>query len=663
MENTATPTLCRICLRSCGILVRPTSNGIRIKGNPEHPISKGFICFRGAHYHRIWGSDQRLKEPLLRRGNRWLPISYDDALGILAEKINLSRKAHGIQSVAFLKGESLKHQEISGYMKHLAHALGTPNYFSIGSMCQRANVMGHDLTYGGIPKLDRGRHRAAVLWGRNIAVASVATFKDLHGAVKEGMRLLVIDPNFTRTAEIADMHLPITPGTDGLLALAFIKKAVEDYNLAPDAQRQVGWGQLKDHVTGLSYDVLLEKIGIAKEDFSRASQLIFENLPAYNQTGLGLELLPNGVQAIRAVACLHSLVDPARFPSAMAMPVKPLPNREAYPERPDPVGCLQNPLFFKRGGEGQAMYLPQAVFNQEPYPIKLLFVAGANPALTFPATSTQIEMYKQLDFFAVCDLFMTATARRADLVLPAVDFLNSMEVHDYGRVGKPYLGLIRPIPHEAPGWPVWKWVFKLAHALGLEKFFPWENNEAALSYRLGGTQVELDTLKASPASVAAYRPAVEDDAFRKVHYFSAEAETAANMGLTTADTLELPFTTDADFPLWLSTGDRVRAYQHSQFRISDFYLKIEPEPRVDIHPETAELFSIHNGDRVKVTTRYGEVMVQARLTDEVRKDSLRMLHGWEEANINELTGLEHLDPLSGFPWCRALPARIANMAG
>ena len=211
MENTATPTLCRICLRSCGILVRPTSDGIQIKGNPEHPISKGFICFRGAHYHKIWGSDQRIKEPLLRKGHRWQPISYEDALGILVEKIAAGRQAHGAQSVAFLKGEPLKHQEISGYIKHLAHALGTPNYFSIGSVCQRANFIGHDLTYGGIPRLDYGRHRAAVLWGRNIAVASVAAFKPLRDAVAKGMKLLVIDPNFTETAKIADLHLRITP--------------------------------------------------------------------------------------------------------------------------------------------------------------------------------------------------------------------------------------------------------------------------------------------------------------------------------------------------------------------------------------------------------------------------------------------------------------------
>lgn len=658
MENTATPTLCRICLRSCGILVCPTAGSIRIKGNPEHPISKGFICFRGANYHRIWDSKERIKEPLLRKGDRWLPVSYDDALGILVEKFERSRQLYGAQSVAFLKGEALKHQEVSTYMKHLAHAFGTPNYFSIGSMCQRANFMGHDLTYGGIPRLDYQHHRTAVLWGRNFAVASVAAFRQLKEAVEKGMKLLVIDPNVTQTAEIADLHLRITPGTDGLLALAFIKEAIETYGLKPDEKAQIGWDRLQDHISSLSYNLLLTKTGIARDQFFRASRLLFDNLPACHQTGLGLELIPHGVQSIRAVACLQSLVDPGRFPKAMGLEMAPLPNQQAYPERAEPIGLQQAPLFVARGEEGQAMYLHRAVLHNDPYPVKSLLVMGSNPALTFPAATTCKEVFRQLDFLAVCDLFFTPTARQADLVLPAAGFLNSMEVHDYGRVGKPYLGLVRPISVSAPGWPAWKWLFTIAHGLGLREFFPWDDNKDALKYRLGSSQVDLETLLANPASVASYLPPTKNTADRKVEYFSTAAEAAASSGLPTAETLELPYSTDAAFPLWLSTGDRVLSYQHSQFRVDNTYLNNEPEPFVDMHPAKAKELVITNGERVRVATRYGEIMLKAKLTDNVREDCIRILHGWENANVNELTGFDQLDSLSGFPWCRALPARI-----
>ena len=83
-----------------------------------------------------------------------------------------------------------------------------------------------------------------------------------------------------------------------------------------------------------------------------------------------------------------------------------------------------------------------------------------------------------------------------------------------------------------------------------------------------------------------------------------------------------------------------------------------PEPLLDIHPDTARRLQVNDGDFVVLSTGYGEISVRANLNDDLRKDCLRMTHGWEEANVNELTGLQHLDPISGFPWLRALPARV-----
>ncbi|MBI9091877.1 MAG: molybdopterin-dependent oxidoreductase [Desulfobacterium sp.] len=662
MEHNTTASICRICLRSCGILITRTKSGIKIRGNPDHPLSKGFICFRGAHYHEIWGSDQRLRQPLLKKGDKWQQISYADAVGILVQKLAHAQKEYGAQSIAFLKGEALKHQEISGYMKHLTHAIGSPNYLSIGSMCQRALAMGNQLTLGGIPKLDHNRAKVAILWGRNLAVSSVHMFTELKKSLKKGMKLIVIDPSRTKTAMAADIHLRITPGSDGFLALAFLKSAMETHGLYPDASGETGWKELRDHIHGLSHGDLLKRTGITQSEFSQAAAMMFNNRPCWNQAGLGLELQPNGVQTIRAVACLQSLVDPGQFPSPTAFAMNPLPNQESYPERGNPIGHGENPLFVNQGGEGQAMHLARAIMESEPYSIRTMVIAGSNPLLTFPGAATQKQAFAALDFLAVCDMFMTPTAKQADLILPGADFLDSMEIHDYGRVGKPYLGLVRPLKDKGPGWPVWKWMFKLAQGLDLGSFFPWKTNEQALEYRLANTPVQLEDLKNNRASVVPYAPddrhKIGSDISPKVHYYSEAAAMAADAGALTAKSFELPFHTDSSFPFWLSTGDRVVPYQHSQFRVSTSYLKKEPEPIVEIHPQAAETLGIKTNDPVLVTTRFGKVRVAARVTDTVRFDCLRMTHGWEQANVNELTGLDHLDPLSGFPWCRALPANL-----
>jgi len=292
-----------------------------------------------------------------------------------------------------------------------------------------------------------------------------------------------------------------------------------------------------------------------------------------------------------------------------------------------------------------------------------MLVAGGNPALTFPGSQTQARAFQGLDFLAVFDLFMTPTAKWAHLVLPASDFLENLELHDYGWSGDAYLGLVQPVTAVTKGWPAWRLVFELARKLGLEKLFPWQENRQAIIHRLSGSCIELNELEESPSAAVPYRPErtsheTDDKPGGTVRYCSKELEETGNPGLPTPPSLELPHLTDEKFPFWLSTGDRVPFFHHSQFRGNGAYKEKMPEPLLDVHPDAAAATGIADGDYVKVSTRHGAIAIRARLNDEVREDCLRITHGWEEANANELTGLEHLDPATGFPWCRALPARI-----
>lgn len=666
MHGSATPTICRICKENCGILVDHAKDGIRIKGNPHHPISKGFICFRGRRFSDIRHSPQRITKPLLRRGDKLVPIPYDVAVETLATAFTSSKDSYGPESIALLKGESLKHQEIRDYMAHFTHALGSPNYLSVGSICHQALAMGHGLTYGGIPKPDFHRMKIALLWGSNMAVSSVHLFKQLRKSVASGTKLVVIDPCETRTTQWATLHLKITPGTDGYLALAFIKAAVEKYDLAPALYSEFGWEILNDLVASNSYNDFLEKTGLDYPVFHEACQLIFSNLPAWNLAGSGLELQPGGVQSIRAVACLNAILDPENRAGPMAYQLNELPGRNNYPVTAEPIGSLEAPLFTQRRGEGQAMFLPKAIMDNKPYPVKTLLIAGANPLLTFPDPSIQKEAYRKLDFLAVCDLFMTSTAQMADLILPAADFLDNVELHDYGQqTGKPYLGLVRPIGEKGPGWPVWKWLFELSRHLNLQSFFPWKDNESAIRYKLTDKSIDFDTLLQSPASAVSYEATWRNKApnqppNRIVNYYSSAVVEVGCDGLPTPRSFQLPFSKDSNFPFWLSTGDRVDSYQHSQFRLSERHLNRNPLPVVEMHPQAATSLGIKPGDMVNVSTRNGELNLQAAISSEVREDCLRITHGWEEANANELTTAEFTDPLSGFPWCRALPAKIVK---
>ena len=615
--------------------------------------------FGEVHY-----AQDRLRSPLLRKGSGWVKISYEDALEVLASNLQTCKEKYGAESVAIYKGESLKHQEIDQYMHHLSCGFGTPNYISVGSLCQSSNELGYGLTNGEIPLPDFHTMKTAMIWGANPAVSSFHMFRSLSQAVRNGTYLIVIDPFRTETAKIADLHLPITPGSDGFLALAFIKYGIENARVSPRTPVVEGWEELKGFIHNLSFKPLLERTGIPEDKFSEASSLIFENPPGWIYTGLGLELNPRGVQSIRAIASLQSLLDRQHAPSSLTYKLKTLPGKYLYPDRPDPIGEKESPLYTHGNQEGHGMYLTRAILDHDPYPVKAMLIIGGNPILTFPDSRTQTRALRRVDFLAVFDLFMTPTARLAHLVFPASDFLENLELHDYGQGGRPCLGLIKSVTMTTKGWPAWKLIFELAWRLGLGELFPWQNNREALTYKLSENGIDLSDLEGSPSSTVTYKNGEPSNSpSGKTHYCSKTLEKTGNPGLPTMSSLSLPFLTDERFPFWLSTGDRTPFYQHSQFRSCSLYRGKMEEPILDIHPNAAKQLQIDNGDFVVLSTKYGKISVRANVNDDLRKDCLRMPHGWKEANVNELTGLEYLDPISGFPWLRALPARVEKKKG
>lgn len=483
------PTICRICDEHCGILVTDDDAKTVVRSNPRHPISKGFVCFRGKNFGEVHRSPDRLTMPLKREGSGWTEISYDEAIGILVDNILRVRDRYGPQSMVFYKGEAAKHVDVTQYMRHLANGFGSPNYISVGSLCHVSKVMGHSLTYGGLPHPDVRSANGVMVWGCNPAASYQKTFADLKKAVRQGTKLIVIDPAYSQTAKLAHVHLPVRPASDGFLALAFIKYGCEKKSVEPDPHRASGWEDLFSMLAQLSYKELLQRSDIPESTFGQAAEMLFDNLPVRTLTGLGLQLQPSGVQAIRAVACLQSLVDPDDRPGLISAPLRPLPGEELYPSMPGPVGAEEDPLFTRARREGQGMRWIQAILDEEPYPLKAMLIAAGNPMVTFPCTQLQRKALEALDFLAVFDLFMTPTAKLAHLVIPAADQLDDFQLHDYGTVvGQPYLGLMRPVTTSAKGWPTWKLVFEIAHKLGLEYLFPWSHNREALRYRLEGRE-------------------------------------------------------------------------------------------------------------------------------------------------------------------------------
>ncbi|WP_163340322.1 molybdopterin-dependent oxidoreductase [Desulfopila sp. IMCC35008] len=657
MDTVTHPTTCRICSENCGLLIREHSDRTEVSGNPAHPISKGFVCLRAKNYGHIHRSPKRLKRPMLKQGDRFEPISYEDSISILAQKITETKSAYGAESICFYKGESLKHQEIAYYLKHLAYGIGSPNYISVGSLCNTSMTMGHGMTYGGTPSPDFTNSQSAFLWGTNPAISSPRTFSSLIKYRKtKKFKLVVVDPTRTQTARAADIHLQVKPGGDGFLALAFLKIAMEKKGLEP-CRENVGFEQLKDMLSTYSLEHLLEEAGLNKDGVEEAWDLLYENRQTWTKTGLGIELKPTGVQTIRAIACLNSFLNDSG-PRPFMFPLNPLPGKDLYPERlKESVGNSSTPLFTGGNVQGHGMFWDKAILHDDPYTLKFMLIMGGNPALTFPDSAAQKKSLSGLEFLAVFDLFMTETAQLADLILPAADMFDTLELHDYGSQGHPYLGLTRPLSSTPRyGYSAWQVAFDLAKELGLKELMPWSDNREAILSRLENTGIKLEKIEQSASATIEYTPVTP--APTPIFFASEQLKKNGLAPLPSIEEFRLPTLPDAMFPFSLSTGDRVSTYQHSQYRNIPEYVHRNPEPLLDMNPEDAELLGLKNGALVRCTTNNGSVTLSLNLCNDIQKNCLRMTHGWEKANANILTGLEHFDPVCGFPWLMSLPAKV-----
>ena len=274
----------------------------------------------------------------------------------------------------------------------------------------------------------------------------------------------------------------------------------------------------------------------------------------------------------------------------------------------------------------------------------------------------QAGLLDSLDFLAVFDLFMTPTAKRADLVLPAADTLSWTELHDYGGHGHPYLGLLHPVLDDGPGISIFEVIFGLAQRMDLGRFFPWSGYRQALNERLAQGGVDMAELESSPTCTIPHPGPAPQQEPVSFNFRSMEVEAAGLPGLPGPDAVEPPADVDGDFPFFLCTGDRLPGYQHSQFRNIPPLRRLDPEPWVEAHPDAAAALGLGAGDLARLSTRQGELNLKLRLNKDLRPDCLRMTHGWEEANANRLGSASRRDPISGFPWLRCLPARLEPAA-
>lgn len=681
-------TTCRLCSGGRPIAaVLEKGRLVSAHVHPEAPGEYKYFCPKLKAAPDILYSPERLKSPLLKDthlGNPyWREIPWQEALERIAERLHAVRTRYGARALCWITGHVPDYGAPWDYANRFMSVFGSPNILGNGSICHAAREMAHVFTYGCMTSPDHRHSNCVVVWGKNDADTNPAGYNLILEARKRGARLIVIDPVRTKLASMADIWLQVKPGGDGLLAMAMLYVLIHEGIYDNDFVRRwtIGFEDLEQEAGRYAPENVASRIWLEPEDIRRAARLYAQTQPACMIDGNGLDMHLEVAQTMRAVCILRALSGNLDRKGGDLLP-RPLPVRdiklkERLPQDLSPIS-RDYPLFrryHKPRADHTLGCLIDAVLEEKPYPIKALVVQGSNPAVSMANSRRVQSALDKVEFMVVLDLFMTRTARFADLVLPVTTPFETTQLNLRGMSAHRVILQHQMVEWVANARPDWKIVFDLAKSMGFEKDFPWATVEEAIDYQLEPTGITVDMLRAAPEGLA-----YEDLSYEKYREEgfstpSGKVELASGR-YSEHGYLPLPrfgpgaeekisFSENRrDFPFIGISGARSRCYVHSQYRNIPSLLEREPDPFVDIHPEDAGGLGLREGEWVRIESPNGWIRMRSRVWDGVPRGAVRIAWGWGEwrsyFNINDLTDDSGRDPVTSTTSNRCFFCRIVR---
>jgi anaerobic selenocysteine-containing dehydrogenase len=675
----------------CGLLVE-VENGkiVRVKGDPDCSLNRGTICAKGLAQIERLQHPERLRHPLRRTGakggGQWERISWDEALALLAEKFRERISRGEGKSMAFAQGTP-KGLELY-LMIRLANVLKIPHIVTPGSICHMPRETASLITCGFFPVPDYDHPPALVLaWGSNLFQTNeegVIGFQ-LRRALDRGAKLVTIDPRKTALASRSVLWLQPKPGSDLALALGMLKVIVEEKIYDPDFVKKwtVGFEELEKELKDYSLRNLAEATWVPEQKIREAALLYAQTKPACIQWGNALEHTTDSVQNARALLILKAITGNLDTPGGNV-------NRSGPPVmRPGDFVCSRNfpekremllgPEFRLAAQMGftPSQLVVKAILSDVPQPIRMMYVQGGNPLLSYANAQETFQALKKLDFLAVAEIFMTPTAQLADLVLPTA---TNFEFDDIGHYGLPHgFILARPKVVDPPEecWPDLKILNELGKKLGHENFF-WPDLRSCLDDVLKPAGITYEELKSKGMlrgkwTYRGYEGKGFGTPSKKVELYSSRFQ---EWGYDPLPSWRGEKSATGDLQEGGSelilTSAKDPNYFHSAYRNLPSLRRLSPDPEVLVHPDTAEKLGVREGNWVFIETGLGKIRQKAVFDRDLhprvivgaygwwfpeRKDL--DLSGWKESNINILTNNDPpYDPAIGSTNLRAIPCRL-----
>ena len=703
--------VCDMCPWRCGIVVQSVDGEIvKIDGNPNDPKSRGMLCARGQGGVSFAYDPDRLRTPLIRTGERgegrFREASWEEALDLTAERLLELKERHGEESLAVF-GHTGGDFWFADYF---AQAWGTPNAAKpSSSLClsprEEASALTLGFGIGGHEPVDWPELECLTLIGSHIGEdARNTVMQDFADAWGRGASVVVVDPRFSSVAAKADHWLPIRPGTDTALLLAWLHVLVTEdlYDTDYVGRWTRGFDRLAEHVAEFSPEWAAPITDLDPGQIRETARLIASHRPrSAIMPGRHVTWYGNDTQRMRAVYFVNALLGAYGRPGGLYLNKSPY--IEAFPHPPFTItgsagGCSAEPgdesdeLPLGPTGKARAdgareRFLRGATAMQElidpmisgdPYPIKGLIAYGTNLLHSIPDPERTKRALAELDFSVAIDVLPQEHVAWADVVLPEATYLERYDDLSVVAHKTPFIQLrepaIEPLHDTRPGW----WIVReLGLRVGLDAYFRWDDIEDWLDTRLRSVSSSVEKLReAGGVIVQNGAPYLEDHDESPFHTASGAIE-FFSQDLADAGLPPLPVYEEVEQPppgFYRLLYGRHPVHTFAKTQNTPVLNELYPENELWLNAAEATEAGLDDGDRVLLENQDGAVSgpIRVKATQRIRPDAVFMVHGFGHdapgltnadgrgASDTKLQTRYRLDPISGGAGMRVNFVRVVK---
>ena len=689
-------TICPYCGVGCGIQVKPGDDDpgdMRFMPWGDAPVNEGRVCIKGGAATQVVGHEDRLTDPLIKEDGEFREATWEEAYDRIVSEMERIREEHGPDGMGFF-GSSKTFNEENYLLQKIARRFGTNQVDNCTRMCHASTVwaLRTSLGQGAMTNSMADLEEAAdVLWiqganpGEQHPIANSQYFRQ---AVLEGATVIQVDPHknkTTRSFKIDEterhQHLQLNPGTDIPLLNIVIKTILERHEEEPEKgwideafieERTEGFEHLKETLAEFDKEAAAEECGVPLEEIELAAEKYAMANNAAIFTGMGMSQHACGVDNVQNEINLALITGNLGRPGTGVNPLRGQNNVQGTCD----VGAMPNVLpGYQLVDDDEARESVEEVWGfeipDEPGLTNVeishaigdsvygLYVMGENPLMSEPDGNAAERRFREdLEFLCVQDIFMTETAKFADVILPATTWAErGGTVTNTDRRVQRMRGVEKVHDNTKHDLEI---LMEVGSRLFGEDGFRFEDEEAVFeelrqvcpSY-YGMT---YDALEEEGIQWPCYEPGDKGDQYLYAESFDTENGLGRIEGVRHQPPAEVP---DEEYPLILTTARLEEHYNTGTMsRRSPTLNRQHPENFVDVHPNDAADYGIEDGDRISLRSRRGEIEVVAHVTEDTKEGVVWTTPHFAAASANRLTN-DVLDERAKIPEYKAAAAEIA----